>query len=283
MILVTGSSGNVGAAVVDELRARGAPFRLGVRRPASVIRRGGEEIVSLDFLDASTFRGAARGCDAVFLLRPPVVSNTRRTLNPFIDVAREEGVRHIVFLSVAGAGTNPFVPHHAVENHLRDRAGGWTLLRPGFFAQNLGGAYRDDIARDDRLFVPAGGGRVAFVDVRDVAEVAASALVSPRAHDARSYTLTGPDPITFFEVAALLSRELARRIRYEPASVPAYAAHLRRRGMPLAQIAVQTVLHVGLRLGQAERVDDTLGRLLGRRPRSLAAYVRDHRALWTRS
>lgn len=280
MILVTGSSGNVGAAVVEQLRARAVPFRLGVRRPASAAPRGGEEAVRFDFLDPTTFRGAARGCEAVFVLRPPAVSNTRRTLNPFIDVAWEQGVKQIVFLSVAGAADNPVVPHHAVEKHLRRRPGGWTILRPGFFAQNLGDAYRDDIVRDGRLFIPAGAGRAAFVDVRDVAEVAAQALVDPRGHDARSYTLTGPEAVSLTEAAEILSRELGRPIRYEPASVLAYAAHLRRRGEPLVQIAVETVLHVGLRFGQAETVDETLGRLLGRPPRTLAEYVRDHRSLW---
>jgi uncharacterized protein YbjT (DUF2867 family) len=280
MILVTGSSGNVGAAVVEQLRARGIPFRVGARRPGAAAPRDGEEVVAFDFLDPSTFRAAARGCEAVFLLRPPAVSNTRRTLNPFVDVAREQGVRQVVFVSVAGAADNPLVPHHAVEQHLRRGPAGWTILRPGFFAQNLGDAYRDDIARDDRLFVPAGAGRAAFVDVRDVAEVATTALLDPLAHDGRAYTLTGPEPVSFSEAAAILSRELARPIRYDPASVPGYMAHLRRRGLPFAQIAVQTVLHVGLRFGQAEAVDGTLGRLLGRRARTLAEYVKDHRALW---
>jgi hypothetical protein len=61
----------------------------------------------------------------------------------------------------------------------------------------------------------------------------------------------------------------------------AYVFHLRRRGLPFAQALVQTILHVGLRFGQAETVDDTLARLLGHPPRTLQTYVRDHRNLWT--
>jgi hypothetical protein len=83
-------------------------------------------------------------------------------------------------------------------------------------------------------------------------------------------------------VASVLSAVLERPIRYVPASIPGYLLHLRRRGLPLAQAAVQAVLHVGLRFGQAEAVDPTLERLLGRPGRTLADYVRDHAALWRR-
>lgn len=278
MILITGASGNVGSGLVRILRDRGVPFRIGARKAGSGDDR--DDVVALDFLDAATFVPAARGCEAVFVLRPPAISDTSATLVPFIDAARSVGVRHVVFLSVAGAADNPIVPHHAVEKHLQRGPRGWTILRPGFFAQNLGDAYREDIARDGRILVPAGAGRAAFVDVRDVAEVAANVLVEPAPHDGQSYTLTGPAAVAFTDVAAILSDELGRPVRYEASSVRAYLHHLRERGLPFAQVLVQTVLHVGLRFGQAEAVDPTLPRLLGHDARTLRDYVRDHRARW---
>lgn len=258
MIFVTAASGNIGSAVVELLRDRQAPFRIGTRR--SNADRNGDQ-VQFDFLDASTFRSAVEGCQAVFLLRPPAISDTRKTLNPFLDVARAAGVRQVVFVSVAGAADNPIVPHHAVEQHLRQGELGWTILRPGFFAQNLGDAYRADIVERDRLFVPAGAGRAAFIDGRDIAEVAVKALIDPDAHQQQIYTLTGSEALTFAEVARILSAELDRSIVYQPASIPAYALHLLRRQLPLEQVLVQTALHVGLRFGQAEAVDETLAKL----------------------
>ncbi len=281
-ILVTGATGNVGREVVVALRARGAVVRAADHRSERVATMFGDDVeaVRLDFLDPGTFASVVGGASALFLLRPPPISNVKETLNPFIDAARVAGVRHIVFLSVAGAGTNPLVPHHAVERHLAARSDDWTVLRPGFFAQNLGDAYRRDIVEDDRLYVPAGRGRAAFVDVRDVAEVAAAALVDPAAHRANAYTLTGPAAVSFEEAATILSEVLGRAIRYERASIVGYARHLRRRGMPAAQVAVQTILHVGLRFGQAETVDPTLARWLGRPGRTLREYVRDRAATW---
>ncbi|HSM83845.1 MAG TPA: hypothetical protein VLS96_19300 [Nodosilinea sp.] len=157
---------------------------------------------------------------------------------------------------------------------------GWTILRPGFFAQNLGDAYRDDIRRCDRIYVPAGEGRVAFIDARDIAAVAVAALLHPADHSGQSYTLTGPAAITFEQVAALLTAELGRPIGYKAASLLGYARHLRRQGLPWMQILVQTILHRGLRGGEAEAVTDTVPELLGRPALTMAEYVHDHRDLW---
>lgn len=278
MIFVTGASGNVGSALVAELKHRHAPFRIGVKLSDSAAV--GIDERRFDFLDRRTFQAAVEGCRAIFLMRPPAIANTKATLNVFLDVARRSGVTHIVFLSVAGAGSNPLLPHHAVEQHLRICASGWTILRPGFFAQNLGGAYRNDIRLDDRLYLPAGAGRVAFIDVRDIAEVAAKALTAPEAHAGRTYSLTGPEALSFAEIASVLSEELGRDIRYQPASIAGYIAHLYRTGMPALQVMVQTLLHVGLRFGQAQSVSDELQALLGREPYTMRDYVRDHRALW---
>jgi uncharacterized protein YbjT (DUF2867 family) len=191
----------------------------------------------------------------------------------------DAGVEHVVFSSVVGAGTNRVVPHHRIERHLRASGLAWTILRPGFFAQNLGGAYRSDIARG-RIHVPAGDGRVAFVDVRDLGALAAAILTDPAPHAGRAHTVTGPSAVTFAEVAELLSRELGRAVVYEPASAMGYLRHLGAGGLPIPQRLVQAVLHLGIRRGDAERVDPTLGQLLGRPPRTIATYIHDHAHLW---
>ncbi len=282
VVLVTGATGNVGRAVVAALATRGIPVRAATRSPAHAAPGdGGVPTARLDFADPSTF-GAVAGARAVFLVRPPAISDTRHTLVPFIDEARRQGVEQVVFLSVAGAAHNVLVPHHAVERHLASQRG-WTILRPGFFAQNLEDAYRRDILEDDRIYVPAGRGRVAFVDVRDIAELAAMVLEAPAAHERAAYTLTGPEALGFGETAAALGEAIGRVIRYEPASIIGYLAHLRRRGAPWAQAAVQTVLHAGLRVGQGARVDPTLARLLGRPPGTLRAYVQDRHRVWERA
>ncbi len=283
MIFVTGASGNVGRAVIDCLRTCKVPFRIGSRTANSVIYQDGIEIVPFDFLQENTFQSAVHGCNAVFLLRPPAISNMHETLNLFLDVSRSQGIQHVVFVSVAGAANNPIVPHHAVEQHLRQGSKGWTILRPNFFAQNLGDAYRDDIVKDDRIFVPAGAGRVAFIDVRDIAKVAVNILIDPIPHQEKTYTLSGSESLSFTNVASILSKEMGRMIVYQPASILGYFSHLLRLKMPMEQILVQTILHIGLRFGQAETIDDTLAKLLGHPPSTLYNYIHDYRELWLKT
>ena len=281
-ILVVGASGNVGGAVVQSLLAAGLPVRAaGTDLTALERRYPGVQGARLDFHDPATFAPALLGAGGLFLLRPPPISRVGPTLNALLDVAQDSGVDHVVFSSVAGADTNRVVPHHRVENHLRASSLSWTILRPGFFAQNLADAYRTDILTDSRIFVPAGRGRAAFIDVRDIGDVCAAVFAEPPAHRGAGYTLTGAEALDFGEVAAIVSRELGRTVRYEAASVLAYLRHLRGQGLPLSLVLVQTILHTGLRRGQAETVDPTLARILGRAPRTLAAYVHDHRSVWS--
>lgn len=281
-ILVTGATGNVGREVVRALLARGLRVIAADHDRARVAKSFGESVtaVRLDFLDRGTWAGALSGAAHMFLMRPPAIADVEHSLNPFVDAARAHGVDHVVFLSVAGAGKNKIVPHRKVEDHLRARGDHYTNLRPGFFAQNLGSAYRDDIVEADRIYVPAGKKPVNWIDVRDVAEVAALVFAAPEKHRGQSYTLAGPGAVPWSVVTDALSGALGRTIRYEPASVLGYMRHLARRGVPRGAIVVQTILHFLLRFGQGATEDPTLAKLLGRPGRSVGEYVRDHADTW---
>lgn len=281
-ILVTGPTGLVGRHVVEALAARGLKPVAGLRNPARPRPPLDDSVerVAFDFAAPASWPEALQGIDGVFLLRPPPIADVQGVIAPFIDAALAAGAEQIVFLSVAGAERIRFIPHAKVEAHLMRSPARWTFLRAGFFSQNCEGAYARDLRQDDRLFVPAGTGRVAFVDTRDLGAVAAAAFADPEAHLRKAWHLTGPQAVPFTELAGLLSDALGRPIRYEPASVPGYLRHLRRGGLPWAQAVVQTVLHWQLRGGGAEAVTDTLAELLGRPPLTLARYVTDHAHLW---
>ena len=273
MIFVTGAMGNGGSAVLDACRERGLPAVGGARR-------GGVHR-AFDFEKRETWGPALESCDQLFLLRPPAISKIAQTLNPFVDFARTRGVRHVVFLSVQGAESRPRIPHHGVEKHLEASGDDWTFLRPGFFAQNFSDAYLRDILEDDRLYVPAAEGQVAFVDVRDLGVVAARVFEHPEAHRGKAYRLTGPRTFTFEQAAALLTEATGRAITYVPATLAAYPFHLlTRRNAGLLQAIIWTTLHAGLRRGEAAIVDPQLERLLGKPARDLRDFVREHAATW---
>lgn len=280
-VLVTGSTGNVGREVVRALTALGVPFVAAGTDPLKVAAQLGEGVktVRLGFNEPASFADAVRGMRGLFLLRPPAIGNVKDTLNVLVDAAISAGVEHIAFLSVDGADRQKWVPHHAVEQHLLARGVSATLLRAGFFAQNLGDAYRRDIVEHDEVYLPAGKGKAAFVDVRDVAELAARSFVEPELRRS-AWTLTGPQVLGFDEVAAALTASTGRQIRYRRASILGYLFHLRRQGLSWGHSAIQTLLHVGLRFGNAGKVDPALERLLGHPSHTVRQYIDDHVRRW---
>ncbi len=284
MILITGASGNAGHALSQLLARRKVPIRMAHSSGAPSPRDSPEDLqrqtVRLDLTDPSTFAAALNGCDSVFLMRPPAISETRQTPNLFIDLARQSGLRHLVSMSVMDAGRHSWIPHHATQMYLRAGPRDWTILQPAFFAQNQQGPYLKDIRDDHRIYLPAGSGQVAFIDLRDIAPVAAPALSEPDGHLGLTYSLSGPSAMGFDKVAALLSAQLDHLITYERTNMLAYAMHLYRQRLPWMQFLTQTALHVGQRFGHGAQVTQDIPQLLGQDATPLEPYIRDHALLW---
>lgn len=279
MILVTGATGYVGAPLVQLLQQRGVPVRAAARRPPA--DRAGVTGVALDLTDPATWPGAFDGVEAVFLVRPPQLGSVERDLLPALAAARDAGVRFVVFLSLQGVERLPFTPHARVERWLRASGLRWTFLRASFFLQNLTTTHLAPL-RDGRIVVPAGDGRTAFVDTHDVAEVAAHALLHPEQAEGQAWTLTGPQALTYGEVAAVLTGVLGRPVRYTRPGPLAYVRHARRElGMAPPLVAVTLVIYTTARLGLAAGLSGDVERVLGRPPTGVAAWAERDRAALT--
>jgi len=281
-VLVTGATGTVGRHVVRGLLERGRPVRAAVRDPARADLPPGVETVRLVFGDAGTYEAAFDGVGGLFLMRPPQIADVREKILPALAAARRAGVERVAFLSLQGAGRNRFVPHRRIEDDLREHGPAWTMLRAGFFLQNLIDPHGPDIAERDEIFLPAGAGRTAFVDARDVAEAAAIVLAEPE-HEHRAYELTGREALTYRQVAAALSEVLGREIRYVDAAPWSFWTRMRARGHPRAQVAVMLALYTSCRLGLAAHVSPDLERVLGRPPRDVHAFARYAADAWRRT
>jgi len=277
-ILVTGAGGNVGREVTRELAARGQPVRAAVYDSADGGRLpDGVAAVRFDFTDPASWPAAFDGVDRLFLMRPPAISNIGRDIQPAVDFALARGVRRIVFLSLIGAERNRIVPHARIESLLVKSGAAWTMLRCGFFMQNLDTTHRADIAHHGDIFIPAGNGRTAFIDARDIGAVAARVLSEP-GHERACYPLTGSESLSYGEVAAIMTEELGRRITYSNPSPLAFARRFRRRGFARGHIRVMQVIYLTTRLGLAAAVYPEAAALLGRPPITLRQYVRDYAA-----
>ncbi len=258
------------------LLARGISVRAGVRDSGAATSPEAVETVRFDFEDPATFGPAAAGARGIFLLRPTHITKVGDTLVRALDTAAAAGVEHCVFLSVAGAERQPWLPHRKVEKALEASSLTWTFLRANHFMQNMLGPYRQAIT-SGRLALPAGQGRISFVDCADLGEVAALSFADPARHTNKAYYLTGPRAVSFSELAGDLSSALGREVIYQPIGALAYLRSLRRRGATLPYAAILTALHLGVRRGSAAAVDPTLERLLQRPGTSVEQFI--HRNL----
>jgi len=279
-ILITGATGNVGQEIIKILHGQQHPVRAAVVSDEDAKRVTAPVPCQLfDFTDPRTYPKTFASVKKMFLMRPPHISNIERDMKPAIDYAIQSGVEHIVFLSLVGAEKNKIVPHAKVEKILLDSPVDYTLLRCGFFMQNLSTTHRQDIQEHNDIFVPAGKGKTAFIDVRDIAAVAAKTLTEP-GHAQQAYPLTGSEALDYYQVAKIMTQHLGRSIVYSNPSLPRFFWRFWRRGYPLSQIGVVSAIYTTTRFGLAETITPHTQELLGKAPITLDQFVQDYAAVW---
>lgn len=278
-ILVTGAPGNTGTPLVDTLLAQGVPVRVGANTEEKARRAfPTADVRHFDFLDASTWDVFA-GVEKMFLVRPPALSNVDEQIAPALRSAVDQGVQHIVFLSLQGVENNRVTPHYKIEQLIRTLPVTYTFLRASFFMQNLSTTHLREIRDRDEISVPVGNARTSFLDVRDIASVA-SLILTQADSTSQAYTLTGAEALTYTEVAQILSKELGRPIRYANPWIIGFFVRQVREGTPAGFAAIMTMLYTITRFGNAKEVTEDVARLLGRLPISFAQFAHDTRAVW---
>ncbi|MFE7126191.1 NAD(P)H-binding protein [Streptomyces sp. NPDC057617] len=266
-ILVIGGTGKTGRRVVARLREQGVPVR--------AVSRAGD--VRFDWEDRATWKAALDGVSGAYIV--PLDTTPSRTPD-LVAQAVACGVGRLVLLSARGADIPGYFgptfdggPHIEGEEAVRASGMPWTVLRPGWFAQNFSeGAFRDEVAAGE-LGLYAGDGAASFVDAEDVAAVAVAALTGP-GHEGRVYELSGPRALTVDEALAEIGRATGHRARYLPLDAAAYRARLISRGVSEAEAAVWADALKPIRTSWEAPVLDGVARALGRPPRDFAEFAR---------
>jgi uncharacterized protein YbjT (DUF2867 family) len=273
-VLVTGATGNVGSAVVAELRRGGAAVRAFVRRPVATL--GDDiEIAIGDFEDPASIRAALDGVDRVFLASadgPRKVAHEAAVIDAAADV--ELLVKASTVGAKAGAPLPPFDWNGLGEEHLWRSGIPAVVLRSSFYMTNLL-AVAEPVREQRILPAPAGEGRIAMIDPFDVGAVAAAVLMGS-GHEGRTYELTGPEAVTYRDVARELSRATGTHVEY--VDVPPALA---REGLVASRMPDWLVEHLDgafakIRAGELGSTTDTVAVLTGRPPRSIADFLTDH-------
>lgn len=250
-IVVTGATGNVGRHVARLMRERGETVRT-----------------------VPEFEGGER----VFLACGNVPEQVEFECS-VIDAAAAAGVSRVVKLSgPAASDDSPMIFerwHARIERHLAASGLPAVVLRPKTYLTNLL-AFAPAIAATGTLFAPAAGARVAFVDPRDIAEVAAVALIEP-GHDGATYELSGPEAITYDRVAAALSAAAGSPIAFRDVGDDTARSMLVADGVPEMVADAIVAIFAAQRAGALSGVTGTIQELTGRAPRTVEEWAHDNR------
>ncbi|HZN09557.1 MAG TPA: SDR family oxidoreductase [Pyrinomonadaceae bacterium] len=280
-ILITGATGSIGGFLVEQLIAQEKDIQLLTRShdKAREFRARGIRTFVGDFDAPATLYPALAGADKLFLLSGADPRQVEQQGN-MIKAAQGMGVRHIVKLSASCAGPDLPTPikrwHYETEQQIIRSGISYTFLRPNCFMQNTLKWVRT--IRDKGVFyMPIEDARVSQVDVRDIAAVAAVVLTS-NGHEGQTYEITGPEALTFEEVADQFSTALGRVVRYVRVSFEESRQHMIDSGMEEWLASAVTQTYRFMKDGGASHVTDVVARLTGSEPITFSEFVRDYAA-----
>jgi uncharacterized protein YbjT (DUF2867 family) len=289
-ILITGSTGVVGTQVLEHLRSSDVEVRALTRSPGKAQFADGVTAVRGDLSDVDSIRHAMRGVSVLFLLAPNAADELTQALQT-LSVAREAGVKGLVYLSVFKGAEYTDVPHfaskHTAERMIEQCDLPATVLRPAYFIQN-DARQKDALLTHGVYGMPIGSKGISMVDVRDIGDAAARELLRRERADGPlsriAYELVGPDAMTAETVTAAWSEALERPVRYGgddldvleqrlKAAAPAWLAYDMR-------LMMQRYQQDGAVASAAEV--ERLAQLLGREPRSYREFVAETVEAWAK-
>jgi uncharacterized protein YbjT (DUF2867 family) len=154
----------------------------------------------------------------------------------------------------------------------------WVFLRSAYFMQNLSGIHAPEIRDNNEIYLPAGNGEIGLVDVRDVAAVAAKALLE--GHKNQAYSLTGSVAMTFTEIAVVFSEGLGRKITYSNPGAIRFHRDMRQRGIPGGLAIFMVIEYLMTKLGKSGLVTNEVEKQLGRPATPLKRFVADYAECW---
>lgn len=270
-ILVLGATGKTGRRIVERLRTRELPVRLGSRSATP----------PFDWSSEANWDAVLEGVEAVYINYAPDLAMPGATdaIQALVDKARAHGVKRLVILS--GRGEEEA---QACERIVQGSGLDWTIVRASWFNQNFSEGAFIDMVLAGEITLPAGDTPEPFVDVDDIADVATAALSEP-GHVGQVYEVTGPRLMTFADIAAELSRATGRDITFVQASHDAFVSGVAESGAPKDVVWMLDYLFATVLDGRNASLTDGVQRALGRPPKDFADFAREsaQRGVWNRS
>ena len=258
--LVIAASGKTGRRVATRLEAMGHPVRRASRSTGT----------RFDWNDRTTWGPALEGVGGVYVVYSPdlAVPAAPAHIADFVAMANAAGVERLVLLS--GRGEEEA---QRCERIVQDSGLAWTIIRASWFAQNFDeGAFVEPVLAG-HVALPAGEVLEPFIDIEDIAEIAAAALTDAR-HAGQLYEVTGPRLMTFGDAVAEISKATGRPITYTTIEREAFVAGLTEAGLPDEQVGLLDYLFTTVLDGRNAHTTDGVRRALGRPAHDFSNYAR---------
>lgn len=273
-ILIIGATGNIGRHLVNMLLESRQQLLLGVREPekARAIWKHRASYIHFDFNEPETFEPALNQVERCFFIAPhdePVDS-----VEVFLQHAQH--LQQLTFSSGRTTGSVEGKPLNTIEKRIWDSFIPATILRPGWFMQNFTGWIGEDIRAERKIVLPAGDSKTAFIDLRDIAEVAALSLIHG-GHTGHTYELVSDQAFDHYQVAEMISQAIGQKVEYEPLGPLDYIKRMMKKGWT-RDVAEHTVELYRLVMEGAEATITTdVEAILERKPRRLKAFIEEHK------
>lgn len=275
-ILVTGATGNTGSGLVPALLNSGVQVRALVRdeTKAQALKDAGAEIVIGDLDRPETIAPAVQGVDKIYLLTWNGPTQAQQVAN-VVEAAVAVDSPHIVRHSMWGSERSRIVQQgKQAEETIKSSGLPWTMVSPTFFMQNTMMAAQT-VANDGVIYWDTADGKLAMIDVRDVVD-SAHAVLTGAGHEGKSYILTGPEAVSFGDVASAFSEALDKEVNYVPVPHEASLQSMVGMGFPEWIARGYNELMDGFSEGFADQPTDNVASLTGHQPRSIDQFIHDY-------
>jgi uncharacterized protein YbjT (DUF2867 family) len=291
-ILVTSATGTVGSEVVKQLVSSPSSSGYNIIRAAVHSQNKadrfrqyrGVEIVNMDYNKPETIADALNHVDKLFLLTLPSPNMADISSSLVKEAKKRNDLKHIVKLSVLEADAEPGTTigrlHRQEEKIIEESGIPYTFLRSGAFMQNFVNFFGQTIKNESAFYLPAGDGRVSFVDVRDIAAVATEILLTKsngsQQQENKAYDITGHDALSYSQAAEILSGGIGKKISYIDIGEEDARRGMKKMGMEDWLIDAIMELYYIIRTGHASRTTNAIEQITGRKPVSFEQFIRDY-------
>jgi NAD(P)H dehydrogenase (quinone) len=283
-ILVTGATGQLGQAVVNELlnKINASNISILVRNLAKAeeLKAKGVSVIQGDYNDYTSLVAAFRGVDKLYFVSSSDVMNRFAQHQNVVKAAAEAQVGYILYTSAqrkSEDGSSPIAlvadAHWKTDNLIKESGLTYTILKNGLYTDILPMFMGDKVIETGTIFLPAGDGKASFASRNDLA-AAGAILLTTEGHENKVYEMGGPVAYSFQDIAGMLSELSGKTIQYVSPSAEVFSEQLKSYGLPDETIQGAATFCVAIAQGEFNFPSTDLETILGRKAQTVRDFLK---------